>query len=138
MNTVNITGRLTHIPELKVAQSGKHYMGFQVAIDEGKDRNGNKITTFVRCKAWDKTADIMNDYSSKGSNLAISGSLKLEKYNDQERLYVNVERVEVLDHKKGDLNRQNEQNGYAPNMFGGDRSGLGNSIGLEDSDLEFY
>jgi len=113
MNQVNLTGRVTHDLQVKVTQSNKHVLDFQVAIRETKD-----ITTFVRCQAWEKTADIIDQYATKGSNLAISGSLKVEKYQDKngnnvEKTYVKVNQVEVLDHRKGDLEKKNEEFGYS-------------------------
>lgn len=113
MNQVNLTGRVTHDLQVKVTKSNKHVLDFQIAVRENKDE-----TIFIRCQAWEKTADIIDQYATKGSNLAISGSLKVEKYQDKngnnvEKTYVRVSQVEVLDHRKGDLEKKNEEFGYS-------------------------
>ena len=113
MNQVNLTGRVTHDLQVKVTKSNKHVLDFQIAVRENKDE-----TIFIRCQAWEKTADIIDQYATKGSNLAISGSLKVEKYQDKngnnvEKTYVKVNQVEVLDHRKGDLEKKNEEFGYS-------------------------
>ena len=52
MNSINITGRITHDLELKVTQSNIHVLEFQIAIRDGKDKEGNEKTIFLRCQAW--------------------------------------------------------------------------------------
>lgn len=133
MNTVNITGRVTHDLQMKVTNTNKHVLDFQVAIRETKD-----ITTFVRCQAWEKTADIIDQYATKGSNLAISGSLRVEKYQDKngnnvEKTYVRVNQVEVLDHRKGDLEKKNEQYGYEPSQIEPSQD-----VSISPDDLPFF
>lgn len=133
MNTVNITGRVTHDLQVKVTNTNKHVLDFQVAIRETKD-----ITTFVRCQAWEKTADIIDQYATKGSNLAISGSLRVEKYQDKngnnvEKTYVRVNQVEVLDHRKGDLEKKNEQYGYEPSQIEPSQD-----VSISPDDLPFF
>ena len=103
MNTVNITGRITHDLDIRQTQSGKLVLDFQIAIRETKD-----ITTFVRCQAWEKAAEIISQYAMKGSNLAITGSLKTDRYRDKngnnvERTYIRVGSVEILDKRKEKL-----------------------------------
>lgn len=132
MNTVNLTGRITHEVEIKETKTGKHIVDFQVAIREMKDE-----TTFIRCQAWEQSADYLGQYATKGSMLAISGSLKVDKYQDKEgrnveKTYVRVQRVEILDKRKGDLEKQDAQMGYEPSKFG-----YTNNM-IEESDLPFY
>lgn len=112
MNTVSITGRITHDLSLKETKTKKHVMDFQVAIRETKE-----ISTFVRCQAWEQDADFLDRYAVKGSLVAVTGSLKTEKYQDKngnniERTYVRVFRIEILDHRKEEVQKQNEQFGY--------------------------
>lgn len=118
---------------MKVTQSNKHVLDFQVAIRETKD-----ITTFVRCQAWEKTADYIDQYATKGSNLAISGALKSDKYQDKngnnvEKVYVKANNVEILDHRKGDLEKKNEQYGYEPSQ-----TEPSQDVDISPADLPFY
>lgn len=134
MNQVSLTGRITHTPEVKVTQSGKHVLDFTIAVRETAE-----ITNFVKCRAWEKTADIINDYATKGSNLAITGSLKVDKYTDKEgrnveKMYVKAGSVEVLDKRKNDLEKKESSFGFEakPENFGGVQEGV------DPDDLPFY
>ena len=132
MNQVNLTGRVTHDLSVRVTNTNKHVLDFQIAVRENKDESN-----FIRCQAWEKTADIIDQYATKGSNLAISGTLKSDKYQDKngnnvEKVYVRVNQVEVLDHRKGDLEKKNEEYGYEPNKFGGSQK-----VDLSPDDLPF-
>lgn len=133
MNQVNLTGRITHDLSIRVTQTNKHVLDFQIAVRESKDESN-----FIRCQAWEKTADIIDQYATKGSNLAISGTLKSDKYQDKngnnvEKVYVRVNQVEVLDHRKGDLEKKNEEYGYEPSKFGGSQN-----VDISPDDLPFY
>lgn len=130
MNTVNLTGRLTHEVEIKETPSRKHVVDFQIAIREGKDE-----TTFIRCQAWEQSADYLGQYSTKGSLLEVTGSLKVDRYKDKEdktveKTYVRAQRVSILDKRKNDLEGKF---GYEPNKFGATQNNM-----IEESDLPFY
>lgn len=80
MNVVCIAGNLTKTPELRTTQSnGKKVTSFTVAINEGKDK-----TEFVNCVAWEKTAEVVTDYCTKGSRVALTGRLQTRKYADKD------------------------------------------------------
>lgn len=132
MNTVNLTGRITHDLQIRVTQTNKHVLDFQIAVKETKD-----ITNFIRCQAWEKTADYINDYAVKGSNVAITGSLKTDKYekngSNVEKTYVRIDRAEILDRKKADLEKKDETFGAEPNT-----SMFGKYDAIKDEDLPFY
>lgn len=136
MNQVNLTGRITHDLEIKQTQTGKNVLDFQIAVRESKDS-----ATFIKCQAWERTAEIINDYAGKGVNLAISGSLKVERYQGKdgknvEKTYVRVSTVEILDRKKEtkDANQEFTESlkgtEYA-DKFGGD-------VQIDEKDLPFY
>lgn len=132
MNTVNLTGRITHDLQLKVTQTNKHVMDFQIALRESKDE-----TVFVRCQAWEQSADYLDQYATKGSMVAITGNIKVDKYQDRdgknvEKFFIRVNRVEILDKRKESLEQQNKQFGYEPNKFGHPNNTI------ESDDLPFY
>ena len=62
LNSVQLMGRITHTPELKTTQSGKDYLRFTIAINNGKDQYGNEREPyFIDCTAWEKTAVFIYD-----------------------------------------------------------------------------
>lgn len=96
MNKVQLMGRLTRDPELKATSTGKSYANFTVACDYGKDKDGNKLTNFIPCSAWDKKAEAIAKYFSKGQRILITeGVLMVRSYKDpktgENRTYTYVE-----------------------------------------------
>lgn len=103
MNICSFIGRLTKDPELKRTQSGVSYTRFCLAVDGIKDKNGNKTTDFIDCVAWNKSAEIISKYSSKGSKLGVVGRLHTTtaEANGEKRKYTDiiVDAFDLLDSK---------------------------------------
>lgn len=108
MNKVILIGRVTKDIELQSTTSGTNYVQFDVAIDNGKDENGeSRPAEFVNCTAWEKRAETLSVYVKKGHKVAIEGSIKTDKYQNAEgenryRTYVLVKGFEFLESKPKD------------------------------------
>ena len=90
MNKVMLIGRLTADPELRQAQSGIAACSFTVAINNGKDKDGNeRDPDFITCKAWRQTAEFIAKWWSKGKMIALEGKFKTDKYQDKKYPDVN-------------------------------------------------
>ena len=76
-------GRLTADPETRQTQTGMQVVKFTVAIDRIPDRNGEKKADFVGCTAFNKTAEIVSRYFTKGKMIAVEGNLQNNNYTDQ-------------------------------------------------------
>lgn len=76
MNKIFLIGRLTKDPEIRVTSTGKKVAGFSMAISEGKNREGQEITQFFNCNAWERTAEILEMYVKKGHRVGIVGRLQ--------------------------------------------------------------
>lgn len=84
MNQVNLLGRLTADPELRQTQSGIASCRFTIAVNRKfKNDNGEYDADFITCVAWRQTAEFVSRYFSKGSMIAVSGSLRTGKYQDR-------------------------------------------------------
>ena len=79
LNSVNLQGRLTRDPELREIAGGKKVVSFTLAVDRGKD-----ATDFIRCVAWDKTAETISTYTHKGDMIVCSGRLSVRPWKDKE------------------------------------------------------
>lgn len=118
MNKFIGIGRLTNDIELKETSTGKYYVKNSLAIkNDYKNSNGEYDTEFVNIVVWGKSAEILVNYSSKGSLVAIEGRLTTRVYekNDGTKGYITeviCERVKLLENKK-DINKS-EDNGYDP------------------------
>lgn len=75
MNVITLTGRLTKEPELKVSKTGNNYIFFCLAVDNGKDKNGQRQTDFIDCYASGQPANFMSSYAHKGDLLEAVGRL---------------------------------------------------------------
>ena len=76
-------GRLTADPETRRTPAGMQVVKFTVAIDRIPDKNGEKKADFVSCTAFNKTAEIVSRYFSKGKMIAVEGNLQNNNYTDQ-------------------------------------------------------
>lgn len=101
MNQIILTGRLTKDVELKYTSSNKPVANFTIAVN----RIGQKEADFINCIAWNGQAENLYKYQGKGSLVLINGSLRNDKYQDNEgnnryRTYVLTSNIEYLDSKK--------------------------------------
>ena len=81
INNVTLMGRLTAAPELRTTSSGLSVTSLTLAIDRGYGEN--KQTDFINCVAWRERADFICRYFTKGSMLALTGSIQTRKYEDK-------------------------------------------------------
>lgn len=103
MNHIFLMGILTK--ETKLNQSGKIAMN-SIAVDRRlKDANGNKVTDFIPLRWLGETkAKFAFDYLTKGTKIAIEGSLCIDQYKDSEgnsrsACYVIVDNTEFAQSK---------------------------------------
>ncbi|MGL4772141.1 MAG: single-stranded DNA-binding protein [Clostridium sp.] len=82
MNKVILIGRLTKDPELRFAAgSGNAVCRLTVAVNRPFKKDE---TDFINCVAFGKTAETISQYLSKGSQLAVSGSIRTGSYDAQD------------------------------------------------------
>lgn len=99
MNSVVLTGRITKALELRTTTSGKSVCNFDIAVNrigEGAD--------FINCQVWGAQAENLCKYQGKGSLIAISGTLTVDRYENDKgenryKTYVLVRNIEFLSSK---------------------------------------
>ena len=97
-------GRLTRDPEVRYTQSGKACARFTLAIDRRKSSDGNSQADFISCVAWEKTAEVISQYTGKGRKIAVDGRIQTRSYDAQDgtKRYVTevvVQSMEFCDNK---------------------------------------
>lgn len=103
MNTVQLIGRLTKDPDVRVnAQSQQTIARFSIAIDRMPDKNGEKKTDFPNIVCFGKTAELVEKYIKKGRLIGVVGRIQTGSYQDKDgkTVYttdVIADRVEFLD-----------------------------------------
>lgn len=100
-NSVNLIGYLGNDPEVVSLDNGAKVAKFSVATsDSYKNAAGEKVedTQWHNIVAWGKTADIVENYATKGKQVAISGKLTHRSYETKqgEKRYVTEVRCNEL------------------------------------------
>jgi len=74
MLNMTIAGNVGKDAQLRRTQGGEPVLGFSVAIDQGKDKDGNKRdSVWVSCSIWGKRAESLQNYITKGTKLVVTG-----------------------------------------------------------------
>jgi single-strand DNA-binding protein len=108
-NRVVLVGNLTRDPELKHTQSGTAVAELGLAVnDRRKNASGEWVeeATFLDVTLWARTAEVANEYLTKGSPVLIEGRLKLDQWENSEgekrsKLRVVGERMQMLGSRSG-------------------------------------
>ena len=86
-NKVQLIGNLGNDPEIITLDSGKKLAKFSIATNESyKNTMGEKVTDtqWHNVIAWNKTAEIIEKYVTKGNEIAIEGKLTSRSYESKE------------------------------------------------------
>ena len=86
-NRVQLIGNLGNDPEIMNLDGGKKLARFSVATNETyKNAAGEKITDtqWHNVVAWGKTAEIVENYLTKGKEIALEGKLVNRSYETKE------------------------------------------------------
>lgn len=134
MNHVVLIGRTTKDIEVMKTNSGKSVSSFTLAVDR-YNGNGENLTDFINCVAWNKTAETLSRYVHKGHKVGIEGSLQVRSYEDKQgqNRYVTevvVNRIEFLQ------SRSNEQSNDNSNEIE-EINSVNNAIDIDTEDLPF-
>lgn len=83
MNRVCLNGRLTRDLELRKLSSGSSVVSFTLAVNRRIKTEGQPDADFIRCTAWGKTAEVMCQYLTKGSQIGVEGRIQTGQYEDK-------------------------------------------------------
>lgn len=85
MNKVNLLGRLVKEPELRYTTSGTAVVSFTLAVDRRFQKQGEeRQADFINCIVWNKTAEFVANYFTKGQMMALSGRIETRTWEDNE------------------------------------------------------
>lgn len=108
VNRVIVLGNLGADPEIRYTADGTACASFSVAVSESrKDKSTGEqkeVTEWIRCVAWKKLAEIIEQYVKKGSKVYLEGKLQTRSWEqDGSKRYateVIVDELQMLDGKK--------------------------------------
>ena len=82
-NTITVVGNLTRDPEIRyVDGSGKAVTKFSLAINR-KTKAGDE-TMYIDIVAWERLAEICNQYLKKGMSALVEGRLVVRDYTNKD------------------------------------------------------
>lgn len=92
MQKLIIAGNVGKNAELRRTGNGEPVLGFSLAVDNGKDKNGNKRdTTWVDASIWGKRAEALERHITKGSKLTLIGRPTVREHNGKAYLGISVD-----------------------------------------------
>ncbi|MGY5848640.1 single-stranded DNA-binding protein [Salegentibacter sp. HM20] len=85
-NQVQLIGHIGNQPNTISFDSGKKVTRFSMATNEVYRKEGEKVeqTTWHNLTAWGKQAELIEQYVSKGQEIAIQGKLNSRSYEDKD------------------------------------------------------
>ena len=79
INSLILTGNLGNDPEIFFGSEGDPVTSFSLAFKSGRDK-----TSWIKCVAFNKTAEISEKYLHQGARIAVVGYLQQSKWKTTE------------------------------------------------------
>lgn len=94
MNRVVLVGRMTRDPELRRTGNGAAVTSFTLALNRNFQSSDGQQADYINCVVWNKIAENVERYCSKGSLVGVDGRLRSRSYDNAQGQKVYV--VEVV------------------------------------------
>lgn len=115
LNSMNVVGRLTKDPDLRVTQSNIQLARFSIACERNyKNAQGTRDADFIDVMAWKQLAKIVCQYMHKGDMISVSGRIETNMYKDKngnsrKSVYINADEVQLVSYSKNNQQQQQQQ-----------------------------
>ena len=88
LNKVLLIGNVTADPELKQTAGGKPVCSISIAVDRPfvKEDSGQQDVDFINVVTWNKQAEFVAAYFSKGDPIFVSGRMQVRSWTDQDNV----------------------------------------------------
>ena len=124
-NKVIMMGRVVNDLELRTTPNGDSVCPFRIAVERRfKNTDGERQTDFFNVVVWNKLAEAVAKYFSKGKMILVEGEMTTRQYTDKNGnnatwYEINAERVSFTGEKTGDAPAgTNIQNGAPVDISG--------------------
>lgn len=112
MNCTHIIGNLTSDPQTRTTPNGNSVCSFTVAVN-GRDNQA----TFFQVSAWNKLAELCQQYLAKGRKVLVTGPVSARAYQtnggeNRASLELMANEVEFLSPRKETMARAPENGGF--------------------------
>ena len=138
MNLFMGIGRITKKPELRYTTTNLAIAKFTLAINrDTKNKQGEYDTDFINWVAYGKTAELIDKYLDKGSQIAIEGKIQTGSYEkDGKKTYTTdivVERLTFLEKKQEATQTELVQKAMSDNPY----ENMGQQVQMDNEGLPF-
>ena len=111
-NKVILCGYMVSDVLMKYTPQGTPVATLRLAVNSGKNRNGEKETLFIDSVVFGKTAENCDKYLKKGDPVLIEGKLRERKWESEgekkSKMEIFVENVRFLPKKRNDAEKEGE------------------------------
>lgn len=118
INSLNIVGNLVKDAELKYTNSGTAITNLTIAVNRSvkKGDNWEEEASFFDVSIWGRRGEALNQYLQKGTKIAVSGSLKQDRWDQdgqkRSRVIIQCDKIQLLGSKQGQSSGGGSNNGY--------------------------
>ncbi len=139
MNKVILMGRSVKDADVRYSQGEKPMAiaSITLAVDRKFKKDGEQSADFINCKAFGKTAEVIEKYVTKGTKIAVVGRIQTGSYTNKDgvKVYTTDVMVEELEFCESKGNNQSGANSSAPKNSGDDFMTIPDDV--SDSGLPF-
>lgn len=127
MNKTIFIGRLARDPDLRYTGTGVPVCKFTIAVERPfTNQRGEREADFIDIVCWRKTAENVNNYLSKGRQVAVEGRLQIRSYDDNQGIRrkaaeIIADNVQFLGGRNGQ--GQDNQQGQSRDNYQGHNGG---------------
>ena len=125
INRVVMVGRMTRDPELRRTGNGAAVTSFTLALNRNYNSADGQQADYISCVVWNKVAENVEKYCSKGSLVGVEGRLRSRSYDNAQgqRVYVtevvcdSVQFLETKPRDKYEEQQYHSQSTYNPSLL---------------------
>lgn len=144
MNSLHAIGRVGGDAELHYIPSGAAVASFSMALDNGKDKNGNKKQpTWIKAVLWEKRAESLAEYITKGKLVSVVGPVTTEAWVDKQtgeaksKAVITVREFEFCGGPKSEESGGDETDQRTPENYAQAPSAVQPGAPITDEDIPF-
>ncbi len=139
INNVILVGRLVRDADLKYINTGTACCSFSIAVNKRKKEGDNWVdaASFFDVTVWGKQAENINQYLQKGKQVAVTGSLRQDRWEqdgqNRSKVVIEADRVQLLGGKDNNTSggqQKNYNNGNFPPPPSGNNTASVNNSGI--------
>jgi len=83
LNKVLLVGRLTRDPEVRHTPQGTAVGKFSIAVDRRVNKERKEVS-FIDCECWERQAEFLQQWFTKGKPIFVEGRLKQDSWEDRD------------------------------------------------------